>query len=404
MEAHLMEWLNLAIRWVHVIVGIAWIGASFYFNWLENNLDRQVKNQALAGELWAIHGGGIYHLQKYKVAPATMPKHLHWFKWEAYSTWISGVLLLSVVFYFNASTYLILPGSPVSPAAGVAVGLGSLLIGWFVYDLLCNSPLRHQPLLLSLVLLLLLVFSAWGFSQFMTGRAAYLHVGAIIGTMMVGNVFFVIIPAQRNLVGAIEAGQEPDPALPKKGLLRSRHNNYLTLPVIFIMVSGHFPSTYGHEWNWAVLLGLSLVSVAVRHYFNTRHNGQQFVWVLPAAVLALLVMSYVTAPNIPSTTSKVDSSNADAAEVAVAVAFSDVSNIVATHCATCHSATPSHAAFVTAPAGLMFDTPMEIKRYKDRIYLQAVASRIMPLGNSTGMTQDERDLLGRWITDGGVID
>ena len=398
MEAHLLEWLNLVIRWVHVIVGIAWIGASFYFVWLENNLDRQVKNQDLAGELWAIHGGGIYHLQKYKLAPATMPKHLHWFKWEAYSSWISGVLLLSVVFYLNAGTYLILPGSPVSPMAGVAVGLGSLLVGWFVYDLLCSSPLRHQPLLLGVALMLFLVFAAWGFSQFMTGRAAYLHVGAIIGTMMVGNVFFIIMPAQRNLVGAIEAGTEPDPALPKKGLLRSRHNNYLTLPVIFIMVSGHFPSTYGHEWNWAILLGLSLISVAVRHYFNTRHNGQQFVWALPAAVLALFVMAYVTAPQMAS---KSVNTNAEVATEALAPVSTDAAmEVVTIHCASCHSATPTHPAFSSAPAGLMFDTIEEAQRYKDRIYMQSVASRIMPLGNSTGMTQDDRDLLGRWIKEG----
>jgi uncharacterized membrane protein len=396
MEAHLLEWLNLAIRWVHVIVGIAWIGASFYFVWLENNLDRQVKNEELAGELWAIHGGGIYHLQKYKLAPKTMPKHLHWFKWEAYSSWISGVLLLSVVYYLNAATYLILPGSPVSPAAGVAIGLGSLLIGWYVYDLLCKSPLRHHPLLLGVALMLFLVAISWGFSQFMTGRAAYLHVGAVIGTMMVGNVFFIIMPAQRNLVGAIEAGTTPDPALPKNGLLRSRHNNYLTLPVIFIMVSGHFPSTYGHEWNWLILLGLSLVSVAVRHYFNTRHNGQQFVWALPAAVLALLVMAYVTVPHVPSTST-------ESATGEIPVSADQAYAIVATHCASCHSSTPSHAGFSTAPGGLMFDTIEEVKREKDRIYLQSVASHIMPLGNSTGMTQEERNLLGRWITSGANI-
>jgi uncharacterized membrane protein len=401
MEAHLLEWLNLTIRWVHVIVGIAWIGASFYFVWLENNLDRQVKNQELAGELWAIHGGGIYHLQKYKLAPTTMPKQLHWFKWEAYSTWISGVLLLITVYYLNAATYLILPGSPVAPAAAVAIGLGSLMIGWFVYDLLCKSSLRHQPILLGLALMLFLVLLSWGFSQFMTGRAAYLHVGAVIGTMMVGNVFFIIMPAQRNLVGAVEAGTEPDPALPKNGLLRSRHNNYLTLPVIFIMISSHFPSTYGHEWNWVILLGLSLVSVAVRHYFNTRHNGQQFVWALPAAVLALLVMAYVTVPHIPGASAK--STAGEGTEVVASVTPEQAHAIVATHCASCHSVSPSHAAFSTAPAGLMFDSIEQIKRHKDRIYLQSVASYIMPLGNSTGMTQDERDQLGRWIADGANI-
>ena len=399
MEAHLFEWFNLALRWVHVIVGIAWIGASFYFVWLENNLDRQVKNQDIAGELWAIHGGGIYHLQKYNLAPATMPEHLHWFKWEAYSSWITGVLLLSTVYYLNAATYLLLPGSSISPMLGVAIGLGSLLMGWWVYDLLCKSPLKHQPLLLGVVLMLFLVGLSWGFSQFMTGRAAYLHVGAVIGTMMVGNVFFIIMPAQRNLVGAIEAGTEPDPALPKNGLLRSRHNNYLTLPVIFIMVSGHFPSTYGHEWNWAILLGLSIISVAVRHYFNTRHNSQRFVWALPAAVLALLVMAYVTAPSHPSP--KPNSASSAAAQTPVSALQAQA--IVAKHCVSCHSAKPSHVAFSAAPGGVMFDSIEAIKRYKDQIYLQTVANHIMPLGNSTGMTQDERDQLGRWIADGANI-
>ena len=399
MEAHLFEWFNLALRWVHVIVGIAWIGASFYFVWLENNLDRQVKNQDIAGELWAIHGGGIYHLQKYNLAPATMPEHLHWFKWEAYSSWITGVLLLSTVYYLNAATYLLLPGSSISPILGVAIGLGSLLMGWWVYDLLCKSPLKHQPLLLGVVLMLFLVGLSWGFSQFMTGRAAYLHVGAVIGTMMVGNVFFIIMPAQRNLVGAIEAGTEPDPALPKNGLLRSRHNNYLTLPVIFIMVSGHFPSTYGHEWNWAILLGLSIISVAVRHYFNTRHNSQRFVWALPAAVLALLVMAYVTAPGYPS--ARTSSASSAAAETSVSALQAQA--IVAKHCVSCHSAKPSHVAFSAAPGGVMFDSIEAIKRYKDQIYLQTVANHIMPLGNSTGMTQDERDQLGRWIADGANI-
>ena len=401
MEAHLLEWLHLAIRWVHVIVGIAWIGASFYFVWLENNLDRQVKNQELAGELWAIHGGGIYHLQKYKLAPATMPKHLHWFKWEAYSSWISGVLLLSVVYYLNAATYLMMPGSSVSPEMGVFIGFGSLFVGWIVYDLLCKSPVRHQPLLLGMALMLFLTFVSWGFSQFMTGRAAYLHVGAIIGTMMVGNVFFVIMPAQRNLVGAIETSTTPDPALPKNGLLRSRHNNYLTLPVIFIMISSHFPSTYGHEWNWIILLGLSIVSVAVRHYFNTRHNSQQFLWVLPGAVLALLVMAYVTVPSIPSANDKSVIGNATqkVSNVTADQAFA----VVATHCAACHATAPTHAAFATAPAGVIFDSVKDIQRHKDGIYLQSVVSNIMPLGNSTGMTQDERDLLGLWISQGAKL-
>ncbi|MDP6968725.1 MAG: urate hydroxylase PuuD [Gammaproteobacteria bacterium] len=390
MDAHFIEWLNLMVRWVHVIVGIAWIGASFYFVWLENNLDRSVKNPELAGELWAIHGGGIYHLQKYNLAPASMPKHLHWFKWEAYTTWISGVLLLSVVFYINANTYLIAPGSELSAGATIALGVGGLVGGWLVYDLLCKSPLRHQSALLGMVLLLALTLAAWGLSHYMTGRAAYVHVGAIIGTMMVGNVFFVIMPAQRALVAAIEAGTKPDPSKPKNALLRSRHNNYLTLPVVFIMISNHFPSTYGSDWNWLILLAIALVSVAVRHYFNTRHNGQQFVWVLPAAILAMLVMAYVTAP----------APIAAEQDAKGLISDTQAQALISKHCGACHAAQPTSPAFATAPAGVILDNLQQIRLQNERIYQQVVATQVMPLGNMTQMTTLERQQLGQWLQQG----
>ena len=393
MEAHFIEWINLSVRWVHVIVGIAWIGASFYFVWLENNLERTVKNPELAGELWAIHGGGIYHLQKYKLAPKTMPKHLHWFKWEAYSTWLSGVLLLAVVYYLNASSYLVKSGSSFTPAATVAVGVSSFVVGWLVYDFLCKSALRHHPLWLGIVLFLFLSLAALGLSQVMTGRAAYIHVGAIIGTMMVGNVFFGIMPAQRNLVGAIAAGTTPDPEAPKNALLRSRHNNYLTLPVLFIMVSNHYPSTYGNQWNWLILVALALISVAVRHYFNTRHQSQTFVWALPVGALALMVIAYVTLP--------------ERHMVNNAQAHSDIAQpttnqwqaqaIIAKHCVSCHGAEPTSALFTSAPGGVYLDTIEQTKQYPQRIYQQAVATHTMPLGNTTQMTQAERNYLGQWL-------
>src|SRR5690606_16667866 len=290
-DAHLTEWLNLGIRWIHMIVGIAWIGASFYFVSLENNLDRSDPREGLSGDLWAIHGGGIYHLEKYKLAPPQMPENLHWFKWEAYTTWLSGVALLMVVYYLNPSLYLVLPGGDLSPAAAVAIGFGSLIVGWFVYDLLCDSPLGKTPALLGLVLFVLVIAACWGYSQIFSGRAAHIHpgaligtitagnvfrilmpaqralldaleqtrtpapipTGALIGTIMVGNVFRIIMPAQRALVKAIEESRTPDPILPAKGLLRSRHNNYFTLPVLFIMISNHFPSTYGSQYNWLIL-------------------------------------------------------------------------------------------------------------------------------------------------------
>lgn len=395
MEAHLTEWLNLAIRWIHLIVGIAWIGASFYFVWLENHLDRRAPAEGLSGDLWAIHGGGIYHLRKYKLAPERMPETLHWFKWEAYATWLSGVALLTVVYYLNPGVYLLAPGSTLPPLAGVALGLGSLVIGWLAYDALCNSPLGRYPTLLALVLFVLIVLAAWGYSQVFSGRAAYIHVGALIGSLMVGNVFRVIMPSQRALVAAIEQGREPDPQLPARGLLRSRHNNYFTLPVLFIMISNHFPSTYGSDWNWAILAGLSLLAVLVRHYFNTRHLHQRFAWVLPTAAVGLLSLAFVTRPPTPPAT--------DTASRAP-VAFAEVRAIIDQHCTQCHATQPSSPLFSSPPAGVVFDTAEHIQQLAPRIRAQAVDTHTMPLGNLTGMTDEQRALLGDWIDQGAALE
>ncbi len=294
MEAHLLEWLNLSVRWVHMITGVAWIGASFYFVWLENNLNRVNPKTGLAGDLWAIHGGGIYHLEKYKLAPPSMPENLHWFKWEAYFTWMSGIALLCVVFYSNPVLYLVAPGSGLTGPEGVAIGIGSLIAGWFIYDFLCDSALGKKPALLGFILFVLIIGAAYGFSKVFSGRGAYLHVGAIIGTIMVGNVFRIIMPAQRALVAAIAENRTPDPALPAKGLLRSRHNNYFTLPVLFIMISNHFPSTYGSQYNWLILAGIAVLAVLVRHYFNTRHDSHKFAWTLPVAAVGMITLAYVT--------------------------------------------------------------------------------------------------------------
>lgn len=228
MDPHYIEWMNLVVRWVHMIVGIAWIGASFYFVWLENNLNRVNPKTGLSGDLWAIHGGGIYHLEKYKLAPPQMPEHLHWFKWEAYATFLSGIVLLTVVYYLNAELYLLAPDSNLTPLQGIAISVAALLAGWFIYDFLCESALGKNPALLGLVLLLLLVATAYALNMVFSGRAAYIHIGAITGTMMAGNVFRVIMPGQRDLVSAIKEGREPDPTQPARALLRSRHNNYLT--------------------------------------------------------------------------------------------------------------------------------------------------------------------------------
>ncbi|WP_124404829.1 urate hydroxylase PuuD [Pseudomonas sp. R3-18-08] len=423
MEAHLMEWLNLSVRWVHMITGVAWIGASFYFVWLENNLNRVNPKSGLAGDLWAIHGGGIYHLEKYKLAPPTMPDNLHWFKWEAYFTWMSGIALLCVVFYWNPTLYLLAPGSSLSGTEGVLLGIGSLFVGWFVYSFLCDSALGKRPALLGLILFVLLIAAAYGFSKVFSGRGAYLHVGAVIGTIMVGNVFRIIMPAQRALVAAIAENRTPDPALPAKGLLRSRHNNYFTLPVLFIMISNHFPSTYGSHYNWLILAGIAVAAVLVRHYFNTRHNSQKYAWTLPVGALAMISLAYVTGPTpapevakapaaieyqpLPETALgggvKPAAPAAPAAEPAPAQAttdFGQVHHVIEQRCTVCHSAKPTSPLFSTAPAGVMFDTPAQIQQQAARIQAQAVASQIMPLGNITQMTQQERDLIGTWINQG----
>ena len=423
-----MEWLNLSVRWIHMITGVAWIGASFYFVWLENNLNRANPKDGLAGDLWAIHGGGIYHLEKYKLAPPTMPENLHWFKWEAYFTWMSGIALLCLVFYFNPALYLIAPGSSLSGPEAVAIGIGSLIAGWFIYDFLCDSALGKRPALLGFVLFVLLVAAAFGLSKVFSGRGAYLHVGAIIGTIMVGNVFRTIMPAQRALVAAIKEGRTPDPALPAKGLLRSRHNNYFTLPVLFIMISNHFPSTYGSQYNWLILAGIAVAAVLVRHYFNTRHNSQKYAWTLPVGALAMICLAYVTGPKPMSNAPEVAKAPAAieyqplpetalggglkpaapataepapaAAPAQASIDFDKVHGVIEQRCTVCHSAKPTSPLFSTAPAGVMFDTPAQIQQQAARIQAQAVASQIMPLGNITQMTQQERDLIGSWINQG----
>ncbi|MEZ8858462.1 urate hydroxylase PuuD [Vibrio sp. 10N.247.311.51] len=437
MDPHITEWLNLAIRWAHMIVGVAWIGASFYFVWLENNLNRVNPKTGLSGDLWAIHGGGIYHLEKYKLAPPEMPEHLHWFKWEAYFTWITGVCLLGVVYYLNAEIYLIAPGSGLDSTTAIAIGIGSFVAGWFIYDLLCDSPLGKTPVLLGVVLFVLLVAATYGLTQVFSGRGAYIHVGAIIGTIMVGNVFRVIMPAQRNLVKAIEEKREPDPALPAKGLLRSRHNNYMTLPVLFIMISNHFPSTYGSEYNWLILAGLAIFSILVRHYFNTRHGSQKFAWTIPVAALGMITLAFVTSPyakkqmtpvvqapvvqevqvsasesakeelaaNDTASTTSSQAAPADHAmqTASAGVSFETINKVIQERCSVCHSATPSHAAFAAAPGGVMFDTPEEIKANVPRIVAQTVTTKVMPLGNMTQMTDEERALIGTWVEQGATL-
>lgn len=312
-----------------------------------------------------------------------MPETLHWFKWEAYTTFLSGISLLTVVYYFNAQSMLIAPESGLAEWQGIAIGIATIIVGWIVYHLLCESALGQRPALMGAVLLILIIAVAYGLSLVFTGRAAYIHVGAMIGSIMVGNVFFVIMPGQRKMIAAVSKGDQPDPKDPAKALLRSRHNNYLTLPVLFIMISNHFPSTYGNEYNWLILAAVSIISVLVRHYFNTRHQHQKYAWTLPFAALAMITLAFVTAP-------KIDNS-------APQVPFSQVQDIVTSRCAMCH-ATPG----VAPMAGVHLNTPENIKLNSARV-LSAVRNNVMPQGNVTQMTQAERLIVINWINQGANI-
>lgn len=393
-EGFIYEWANLLIRWIHFIVGVAWIGASFYFNWLENNLDRRPSEDAIAGNLWAIHGGGFYHLKKFKTGPQRLPAQLHWFKWEAYTTWLSGVTLLIVVYYFNARLFLIDPSvMALGSAQAITIAVVSVIGSWFVYDGLCRSALHKTPWLLTIALVLYLSLLAYFLSEVFSGRGAYIHVGAAIGTLMVGNVFFVIIPAQKQMVAAVKQQRAIDPSLGKKGLLRSTHNNYLTLPVLFLMISSHFPSTYSHSWNWLVLIFISLISVAVRHYFNVRHVIKSLWWLLPAAFVAMLLVMWMTAPapHIPTTTSTL--THQEKADASLAI-----ETLIQTRCTACHSESPTQSGFSVAPAGVVLDNLEQMVVNAERIYQAAVVNKTMPIANLTKMTEQERNLIARWYT------
>jgi uncharacterized membrane protein len=400
MNPHVVEWLNLTFRWLHVIVGVAWIGASFYFVWLENNLERGKPGlgEGIAGDLWAIHGGGFYYLKKYEVAPAELPETLHWFKWEAYATWLTGITLMTIVYYLNADVYMVDKAvADISSAAAIGIGVGALVVGWTVYDVLCRTPLLKYPTMMLVVMFAFLTGSAWLLSQYLAPRAAYIHVGAMIGSMMAGNVLMVIIPGQRRLVEAAERGEEPDAWQGIYAGLRSRHNNYFTLPVLFIMISNHFSSTWGNEWGWLVLAGIAAAGIAVRHHFNVRHKTNRWAWTMPAAALALVGLAYFTAPADPG------AERAAALEEHAPVQYSDVKAIIATRCLPCHSKTPTDDVFTAPPNGVVFDTDDDVARYADRMKVRAYDLQTMPLTNKTNITDDERLTLGAWVHQGAKM-
>jgi uncharacterized membrane protein len=396
-DAYATDWLDLVLRWFHVIAAIVWIGTSFYFVALDNYLlppaeDRD-RERGVGGEAWEIHGGGFYRIEKFTVAPAELPAPLHWFKWEAYWTWLSGFGLMVVLYYLNANTFLIDPSvADLSVWEAVLLSLGGLALAWVVYDALCRL-LRERDVILAVAIFGLVVLAAWGTEQLFSAHAAWLEVGAMLGTIMAGNVLFNIIPAHRELVRAKEAGRDPDPQPGIEAKRRSVHNNYLTLPVLLAMLSAHFAFLYGHSYAWLLLVGLMAIGAWVRHYFNLRHRGRT-VWIIPVtAALALAGIAVAIRP----------SNGGSARPGAAAVPFAEVEQIVAARCAPCHSQSPTYQGFTAPPLGIAFDTPEEIKARAQDIRAQAVDSQTMPLGNVTHMTPAERERLGLWIEQGARI-
>ncbi len=390
-ESHLMEWLNIAVRLMHFTFVIAWIGASFYFVFLENSLNRtEDVREELAGNLWAVHGGGFYYLEKYKVAPKSIPRHLHWFKYESYFTWVTGFCLLFIVYYFNASAMLIDKNIwDVTPWIASATGISSFIIAWLIYDRLCKSPLVNHKAAFAIVGFTIAIGFAYFYAHVFSARAAFIHFGAMIGSIMTANVFFVIIPSQKAMVRAAKKGKPLDAAIGKKALARSLHNNYFTFPVLFVMVSNHFPSTFGSAYPWAVLGAISIGAAGVKHYLNIKEKGKYSVWVLPISVLILLGVCFITAPARQSPGKECRQ-----------VQFSDVKQIISQRCSPCHSSKPTDDVYKAPPNGIIYDTPDDIVKLKERILQRAVITKTMPQGNKTRITDEERETLRCWIEQG----
>jgi uncharacterized membrane protein len=389
LDPFIADWLNLLLRWAHMIAGIAWIGTSFYFVALDFSLKRRQGLPAgVYGEAWEVHGGGFYHVQKYSVAPSDLPPDLIWFKWEAYLTWLTGFLLLIVQFYFNATTYLIDPAVlPLQPWQAIAISLLGLAAGWFIYDGLCRSALVHRPGWLALAVFFLILIASYGFTHVFGGRGALIHIGAFIGTMMAANVFAVIIPNQKKITASLLRGEAPDPRFGITGKQRSLHNTYLTLPVLLMMISNHYPMITNDPHAW-ILVGLIVIGGASLRHFLVRHevgdDMEEIAWTLPIIFGTLAAALWLTEP-VPLIGE------------GVTVSDSEVLGVTAKHCTMCHTTKPTHAGFKEAPKGVMLETLDELRRYRPQIEAQAVRNKSMPLGNETQMTDKERAKLGAWL-------
>ena len=393
MTAYLLEWVNLLGRWVHMITGIAWIGASFYFIWLDNSLETPKSSEdsakGVSGEVWSVHGGGMYHAQKYKLAPAVMPEHLHWFKWEAYTTWISGMFMLALMYWYGAEIYLIDPGvAALSRPVAIAIGIAVIAIGWFAYNWLCESDIGKNENTMATILFVALSILAFLLCQVFSGRGAFMHFGSMLGTIMVGNVFFVIIPGQKDLVLAKQEGRDPDPIHGIRGKQRSVHNTYFTLPVLFVMISNHYAMTYGHKYNWLILIALTLIGALVRIYFVARHKGKASLLPLFLALTVLAGIVTLIAPRQSDRLVSIGSGN---------VQMATIQSIITERCSSCHASSPTQNGFAAPPKGIVLESEEDITRHAYTIHQQTVVTRAMPVGNLTGITESERATIDAWF-------
>jgi len=390
----LTEWLSAILRWLHVIAGIAWIGSSFYFIHLDLSLKaRDSLPEGVKGDAWQVHGGGFYQMIKFMVAPAKMPDELTWFKWEAYTTWLSGFALLVLVYYLNADLFLIDKSVlDMSATRAALVAFLSLTAAWIAYEVLCRSPLGKHEVALALVGYVFLVALTYAFTHVFSGRGAFTQIGAVVGTIMVANVFVIIIPYQRKTVDALIAGKEPDPAWGEIGKQRSVHNNYLTLPVVFLMLSNHYPLFFATRFNWLIVAIVLVIGPVIRHFFNSRHEGKGSPWwTWAVAAAGMVAIGWLSAAG---------PSGAKTGALPGPVKFADVQDIIISRCSMCHTAEPVWAGIPAPPKGVMLDNGDAIKLHANMIAINAVRSHAMPPGNVTEITPDERQVLAAWLAAG----
>jgi len=400
--AIMWEWAAFAVRWLHVITAMAWIGASFFFIALDLGLKKAANMPAGAsGEEWQVHGGGFYHIQKYMVAPENMPEHLIWHKWQSYMTWVSGAALMMIVYWLGGELFLLDPTkAELALWQGILISAGSLTIGWICYDFMCKSKLGEMPTLLMLLLFVILVIMAWGYNQIFTGRAALLHLGAFTATIMTANVFFIIMPNQRIVVKDLKEGRTPDAKYGKIAKLRSTHNNYLTLPVIFLMLSTHYPLSFATEYSWIIASLVFLTGVTIRHYFNTMHatgKGPNWTWLV--TVLLFILIAWLSTVSNPTTREQAEARALTPYEqkFASAEGFEDAYYTVLGNCSMCHAREPFWDGIRWAPKGVYLETESDVASHAEQIYLQAGVSHAMPPPNAVEMDAEARAKIVAWI-------